>query len=149
MSIIKWRVETIRKIQKYSSGEDDFVQITCELLEKLENEEFELMVIVPEEFGYAKIQCGGNLWSGTKGENTAECTLAIPVPKCMFPLYGVIKINWDAVIDKTRKKMGVCLIVTDHKEKGIGTLCSSKPYILDQGYGIWQRTGNTKYYLGG
>jgi len=50
------RGDCIRKIQKYSSRGDDFVQIACEFLEKLENEEFELMAIVPEEFGYAKLQ---------------------------------------------------------------------------------------------
>jgi hypothetical protein len=34
------------KIQKYSTGGEDFQQITCELLEKLENEEFELIATI-------------------------------------------------------------------------------------------------------
>lgn len=36
----------INKIQKYSTGGDDFQQITCELLEKLENEELELIATI-------------------------------------------------------------------------------------------------------
>lgn len=38
--------DCIRKIRKCSNGEDDFLQIVCELLEKLKNEEFELMATI-------------------------------------------------------------------------------------------------------
>jgi hypothetical protein len=35
--------DCIRKIQNCSNGKEDFLQIACEPLEKLENEEFELI----------------------------------------------------------------------------------------------------------
>lgn len=43
----------------------------------------------------------------------------------------MIKVNWDATIDKSRKKMGVIVIVIDHDGNDLATMCSFKPYIID------------------
>jgi hemerythrin len=41
-----------------------------------------------------------------KAKNNMERTLVTFVPKWMFVPYSVIKINWDAVIDKNKKEDG-------------------------------------------
>jgi hypothetical protein len=49
------------------------------------------------------------------------------------PLYGVIKINWDAAICKREEKMGMGFIARDYSGRVLVSFCASKPYILDPG----------------
>jgi hypothetical protein len=56
-------------------------------------------------------------------------------------------------INKTRKKMGVGIIARNH-EKGIATICLSKPYIIDltvaKAFAAWKIVPRkTKFYIGG
>ena len=87
-----------------------------------------------------------------KVKNNMERATNTLIRKWMFPPYGVIKINWDAMIDKTRKKMSVGVIARNH-EKGIATICSSKPYMIDptvaEAFAAWKIVPrNTKFYIG-
>lgn len=43
----------------------------------------------------------------------------------------MIKINWNASIEKTRKKMGVGVIARGNEGKVLATMYSSKLYIID------------------
>ncbi len=46
-----------------------------------------------------------------------------------WPPCGVIKVNCDTTIDKSRNAMGVGVIVRDNEGNIVETMCSSKPYI--------------------
>jgi hypothetical protein len=49
-----------------------------------------------------------------------------------IPQVGVIKVNWDVVIDSSNKKIdSVGTIVRDQQGNVLASLCSSKPYIID------------------
>jgi hypothetical protein len=37
------------------------------------------------------------------------------------PIQGFVKVNWDAVVDKNKKKMGICVIA----------MMTPKPYFID------------------
>jgi hypothetical protein len=50
----------------------------------------------------------------------------------MGPPCGVIEVNQDAAIDKSRKMISVGVIVRDHEGNVLATMCSPKPYIIDQ-----------------
>jgi hypothetical protein len=106
----------------FSKGED-FLQKACELLEKLENEKFELMATVARKIWPCRntFVFGGDLTHPAqlvrsvkealmkfyeveqKVKNNVERTPATFVQKWMFVPYNVIKINWGAVIDKNKK----------------------------------------------
>jgi len=48
------------------------------------------------------------------------------------PPYGVIKVYWDATIDKLKKKkMRGCVIVSDRDDNVLATICFSKLYIIN------------------
>lgn len=52
-------------------------------------------------------------------------------PKSMIAPCGVIKVNWNAAIDKSREMMGVGVTIRDHDGNVLATMCSSKPYIVN------------------
>jgi hypothetical protein len=73
----------------------------------------------------------------------------------VFPR-GVIKINWNVVLDKTINEMGVDIIVRDHKGNVLEIMRSSKLYIIDlmvaELFAAWKavefgRDMGTKYYI--
>jgi hypothetical protein len=47
-----------------------------------------------------------------------------------WPPCGVIKVNCDTTIDKSRNAMGVGVIVRDHEVNILAAMCSSKPIIV-------------------
>lgn len=72
------------------------------------------------------------------------------------PLAGVVRVNWNAAIDKSTQKIGVGAIARNHKGNVLASLCSSKPYISDmtvaEAYAAWKvvklykRLEASKYY---
>jgi ribonuclease HI len=47
------------------------------------------------------------------------------------PPMGVIKVNWDASIDKEGKRMGMGVVARDHEGEVVATLCAQIRYITD------------------
>jgi hypothetical protein len=45
-------------------------------------------------------------------------------------LNGFVKINWDAAVNKTKKKMGIGVIIRDCKGDVRATLAEPKDYII-------------------
>jgi hypothetical protein len=45
--------------------------------------------------------------------------------------HGIVKLNWDASVDKERHMMGMGIVVRDHEGKFIVGLCASQRYIYD------------------
>jgi hypothetical protein len=127
------------KNSKCSSKGEVFQQKACRLLEKLENEEIELIPIVARKIWLLinTIVFGGDLThpaqlvrsakeavvefyeTKQKAKNNMERIPATFVPKWMFISYSAIKINWDAVIDKNKKEDG-CEHNGNHERKGLG-----------------------------
>lgn len=60
----------------------------------------------------------------------------------MVPMCGMFKINRDAVIDNSKKLMGVGMIVRDHEGKVLAPLYSLKQFIIDpttaEAYAAWK-----------
>lgn len=57
------------------------------------------------------------------------------------PLVGIVKLNWDAAVDKNLKKIGVGIIVCDHEGSAIMSKCMTRTLISDptvaEAYGAW------------
>jgi hypothetical protein len=51
--------------------------------------------------------------------------------KWQKPPQGMLKINWDAAVDKGSKIMGVVIIIRDHNGEVCASSCSTKPYVVD------------------
>jgi ribonuclease HI len=151
-----------RKIQKCSSSGFDFAQIIDELLHKLDQEDFELLATVARRiwlrrnsvvFGgvlqnpnclvtSAMEACTAFYGANMKGDNQ-EVSLHNPiVPHWKAPPVGVYKINWDAAIDKSRRIMGVGVIVRDGEGEVVAALHSSQMGITDpataEAYAAWK-----------
>lgn len=66
----------------------------------------------------------------------------LSAPKSMVPTCGMFKINRDAVIDNSKKLMGVGMIVRDHEGKVLAPLYSLKQFIIDpttaEAYAAWK-----------
>jgi ribonuclease HI len=49
----------------------------------------------------------------------------------MAPQSGLIKVNWDAAIDISGKRMGMGIIARDHEGYVLASMCSIKQFIVD------------------
>lgn len=47
------------------------------------------------------------------------------------PHARVTKINWNAVIDKIEKKMGLRVFVRDYEGNVLASMCTTKSFIID------------------
>jgi hypothetical protein len=43
----------------------------------------------------------------------------------------MIRINWNATVDKNKKRIGVGIIAKDHDGNALASMCSTKPYIFE------------------
>jgi hypothetical protein len=59
-----------------------------------------------------------------------QSLLRVPI-KWSPPPLGVVKINWDAYVDKTKKLMGIGILAHDHRGKVLGAMCSVQRHISD------------------
>ncbi|GLT53802.1 hypothetical protein SLA2020_270480 [Shorea laevis] len=86
--------------------------------------------------------CTAFYGANMKGDNQ-EVPLHNPiVPHWKAPPDGVYKINWDAAIDKSRRIMGVGVIVRDGEGEVVAALHSSQMGIMDpataEAYAAWK-----------
>jgi ribonuclease HI len=70
-----------------------------------------------------------NLAKGTGRDN-----LQVSCPKqskWQKPPQGMLKLNWDAAVDKGSKIMGVGIIIRDHNGEVCASSCSTRPYVVN------------------
>lgn len=89
-----------------------------------------------------------------KGRKTAKYV----IQQWKAPLGGVYKIYWNTAIDKSRKMMGVGVIVKDYECKVLAVMGTSRMHIIDltmaEGYSAWKAVlfgrdfGSTEYHSG-
>jgi ribonuclease HI len=46
-------------------------------------------------------------------------------------MQGIVKVNWDASVDKERNVMGMGIVARDYEGKFLAGLCASQRYLLD------------------
>jgi hypothetical protein len=58
------------------------------------------------------------------------------------PTEGFIKVNWDAALDQTRKRMGIGVIGRNHLGQVLAAYCDTKPFVKDpasaEAWGAWR-----------
>lgn len=77
-----------------------------------------------EQHGHSKennANLGGHNWKRDLGD-PLNAKMLLEARKERLQLFGVLKVNWDAAMDKQNKKMGIGVIVRDH-EGGVLRLC--------------------------
>ncbi|XP_059450800.1 uncharacterized protein LOC132181566 [Corylus avellana] len=139
------------KISKCASIVDDFSAIMAHLLERLDADQLQLMAATARQIWLRRnsVVFGGELtdpstiirWAKDQVENW--CTFSKRIPKREVvsgspspaawtkPPQGYMKINWDASVDKRRKRMGVGVVVRDHDGRAIVMLGTSREYVQD------------------
>jgi hypothetical protein len=60
----------------------------------------------------------------------SQSLIRVPI-KWSPPPPGVVKINWDAFVDKSGKLMGMGILARDHRGKVLGAMCLVQRYISD------------------
>jgi hypothetical protein len=125
------------RIHKCTSDEVDFIYIMAQLMERLDDEQMCLVATVARQIWFRRnsIVFGGDMVSPVmvvrraKHQVEAFCNVAqrhiIPnagsahysVVQWMTPPEGVVKINWDASINKHQKKMGLELLFVTQMEQ--------------------------------
>lgn len=110
--------------------EEDFIHIVEDLHNKLENDDFELIWFRRNSLIY-----GRNFCHCTQIVSKASETLgAFKSPNARLngqseggkaSTYGFVKVNWDAAVDKVKKKKGISVIVRNHVGGGGGELVVS------------------------
>jgi ribonuclease HI len=143
--------ECCRAIQKCSIAEGEFFSLFETLADKLNEEELQMMagvarqiwlrrnaVVFEGEFltpGVLVKQASDQLEAWRKAEESRR----LGNPSCSRPRsmgwqrppFGVIKLNWDAAINKVTRRMGVGIVARDAGGAVVAVRCASRPHITD------------------
>jgi hypothetical protein len=149
------------RIHKCTSDEVDFIYIMTQLMERLNDEQMQLVVTVARHIWFRRnsVVFGGDMVSPVvvvqraKDQVEAFCSAfqrqLIPnaesashyVVQWMKPLEGFVKINWDASVNKSQKKMGVGVVVRDSDGAVVAMYCLTKGFITSpstaEAVGAW------------
>ena len=139
------------KIQNCLSFDDDFINIFEVLHERLRTDELQLVAIIARLIWLRRntVVFGGDLsapaelirhgeeqidtfWKAEKSSQSRNVVRAsLGVQRWCKPAQGVVKINWDASVDKERRLVGMGIVVRDFEGKIIAALYASKQFIVD------------------
>jgi hypothetical protein len=144
-------MECSRKIQKLAIDEDDGLLLFWKLFDTLEEEDLLLVSCLARQIWLRRnsIVFGGTLSSPTHmvkstmdfltefhAAQLLPPTASVARTQSVRQLWrrppeGVVKVNWDAALDKDTKMMGVGVIVRDERGDVLATLCTTIPFVTD------------------
>ncbi|XP_059446463.1 uncharacterized protein LOC132178010 [Corylus avellana] len=138
------------KIQKRRIMHDNFVIIVEELCHYLDKEEMEVMVVVARSIWLRRnaLVHGKKVSpSNVVVKNAIESFEAYHIANSKIkgvikrdntkvfcweaPKDDFVKVNWDAAVDKHRRKMGIGVIIRDSMGEVLTTLSAPKDYIIE------------------
>jgi ribonuclease HI len=173
-----WSACRIR-IQKCAAMEVDFISLFLHLWQKLEADDLQRMVLVARQIWLRrnKVVFGGeflapafivgladsqleNHKKAVQGRRVGELRQLVQRGVLWKPPdEGTIKINWDAALDRNRKKMGFGIVVRNFEGRVLAARCGSVANISDpliaEAIGAWksvelcQNLGLSKIFLEG
>ena len=142
-------VECNSKIHKCTSDKVDFLYILENLMTRLDDDQMQLMVTVAWQIWFRRnsIVFGGDMvapgvvMQRAKDQVEAWCsaTKRMIIPPDIYvhpsaitwtrPPYGIVKVNWDASVNKYQNKMGVGAVVRDSHGVVLGMYCMTRSFI--------------------
>ncbi|XP_059434317.1 uncharacterized protein LOC132167380 [Corylus avellana] len=145
-------LECPKKLQKCRSAATDFMAIFRELSSKLAPDEIKLFAAIVRQLWLRRnlFVFGGQLTAPAvilrqakdqlEAFDKAEVSrslgraLAQQTPisvKWTKPPVGFLKINWDASVDVSQKRMGMGIAIRDHGGELLAAYCATRDYITD------------------
>ncbi|XP_059440309.1 uncharacterized protein LOC132172759 [Corylus avellana] len=143
--------ECMKLIQKCSSTEVSFVHVLEMLHGRLEEDGMQLVAVIARLLWLRKnkVIFGGDFQSPSTLHKLAHEQVDLfmkteegrwvqrpqqsnpVVQRWHTPPVGVVKINWDAAVDKDGEKMGIGIIARDHNGLILAAQVASRQYITD------------------
>jgi hypothetical protein len=137
------------RIQKSSSGNDDFLTLFGMLNGRLDLEDMELFAMVAQRIWFRRnrfvfegvftppnclIRGAKEALQDFKKAHDSSFILSHPNPPSLShqwskPPQGVYKLNWDAAVDRKQRLIGVGIVARDCKGKVLAARCSFHRYI--------------------
>jgi ribonuclease HI len=137
------------RIHKCTSDEMDFIYIMATLLEKLNEDQMQLVVTIARQIWFRRnsIVFGGEMvapsvvvqrakdqveaWgSANKGLiSSPEVTDHPPAVRWTKPPDGAVKINWDASVNANLNRMGAGVVVRDSHGVVLAMYCTTKGFV--------------------
>ncbi|XP_059442059.1 uncharacterized protein LOC132174415 [Corylus avellana] len=143
--------ECTTRINKSTSDYIDFISIMEKMMKRTSEEEMKLVAIAARQIWHRRnsMVFEGKFTSPTtilriskdqlethlmaeKQERDRRSTPRRPEAKCWKKLpAGSFKVNWDTLVDNTRRRVGIGHIVRDYGGEVIAMLCETKDYVQD------------------
>jgi hypothetical protein len=143
--------ECMKSIHKCSSADDSFLNIWMMLSRRLDAHEMQFVAVVARliwlrrnklifdgvfqspSMLYRMAQDQMAQFDEAESRRCAPRNEQIHTPVLLWkkPSFGVIKVNWDAAVDKEGQKMGIGIIARDHNGSIVAVLEASRKFITD------------------